>query len=191
MLMRMQVAHGGSLFARKRAPTGTITTLVGARLRAKIGTVSFAIAIALHLLSAIVWIGGMFFAYVCLRPSLPEVLEPPQAARLLNASLGRFFRWVWVAAITLLLTGFYMAFKRYGFSLWPGWLYTMIGVGIIMMLLFGHLFFVPFRRLKEGLTAGAPETIGKAIGQIRLIVAINLGLGIVVALAASAGRYWI
>ncbi len=152
---------------------------------------SFAIAIALHLLSAIIWIGGMFFAYVCLRPSLPEVLEPPQAARVLNASLGRFFRWVWVAAIVLLLTGFYMAFKRYGFGIWPGWLYTMTGVGIIMMLLFGHIYFAPYRRLKRSLKAGEPAATGKAIAQIRSIVAINLCLGVIVALAASAGRYWI
>ena len=152
---------------------------------------SFAIANALHLLSAIIWIGGMFFAYVCLRPSLPEVLEPPQAARLLSASLGRFFRWVWVAAIILLLTGFYMAFKRYGFSVWPGWLYTMMGVGILMMLMFAHIFFAPYQRLKQGLAASTPDTVGKAVGQIRRIVAINLGLGIIVAVAASAGRYWV
>lgn len=133
----------------------------------------------------------MFFAQVCLRPSLPETLEPPAAARLLSASLGRFFRWVWIAVILLLVTGFYMAFKRYGFSVWPGWLYTMIGVGIVMMLLFAHIFFAPYQRLKQGLAASAPESIGKAVGQIRRIVALNLGLGIIVAVAASGGRYWV
>jgi uncharacterized membrane protein len=151
---------------------------------------SFAIAIALHLLSAIVWVGGMFFAYVCLRPSLGQTLAPPQAAALLCAALGRFFRWVWLAVIALLLTGFYMSFSRYGFGTWPVWLYTMMTLGIVMMLMFAHVYFAPFRRLKRGIAAGDAAVIGPAVAQIRRIVGINLTLGLIVALAASGGRYW-
>lgn len=150
----------------------------------------FAIAISLHLLSAIVWVGGMFFAYVCLRPSLGQVLEPPQAAKLLCASLGRFFTWVWIAVVALLVSGFHMAITRYGFTAWPAWLVTMMAGGIVMMLLFAHVYFAPYGRLKRGLAAGDPAAVGPAVAQIRRIVGINLALGILVALAASAGRYW-
>ena len=150
----------------------------------------FPVAISLHLLSAVIWIGGMFFAYVCLRPSLPETLEPPQAARLVNASFGRFFRWVWAAMIILLLTGFYMAFVRYGFVTWPLWLYTMAGLGIVMMLLFAHVYFGPFRRLRMGLAESDAESVREAIAQIRTIVGVNLCLGVIVAVSASAGRVW-
>ena len=150
----------------------------------------FPIAITLHLLSAVVWIGGMFFAYICLRPSLPETLELPQAARLVHASFGRFFRWVWAAVIILLLTGFYMAFIRYGFGVWPLWLYTMMGLGIVMMLLFAHVYFVPFRRLGTGLAESDAESVRRAITQIRTTVGVNLCLGMIVVVSASAGRNW-
>ena len=36
-----------------------------------------AIAIALHLLAAVIWVGGMFFAYMALRPAAASLLEPP------------------------------------------------------------------------------------------------------------------
>ena len=36
-----------------------------------------AIAIPLHLLAAVIWVGGMFFAYMALRPVAASLLEPP------------------------------------------------------------------------------------------------------------------
>jgi len=148
------------------------------------------LAIALHLLAAIIWIGGMFFAYLCLRPSLPGILQPPQPAQLWRAVLGRFFIWVWAAVIVLLSTGLWLAFTRYGgFSDWPLWLLMMFGLGLAMMMMFAHVFFAPFKRLKAALAAGDMELAVKSIGQIRRMVALNLCLGIIVALAASAGRY--
>jgi len=36
--------------------------------------------LAVHVLCAVLWVGGMFFAYVVLRPSL-SVLEPMQPSR--------------------------------------------------------------------------------------------------------------
>jgi uncharacterized membrane protein len=151
---------------------------------------SFAIAICLHLLAAIVWVGGMFFAYLCLRPSLPEALEPPQIARLLDATFARFFRWIGLAVVVLLATGLYMAFTRYGFGVWPHWLYVMLVLGVAMMLMYGHVVHSPFRRLRRALASGDAAAAGRAIGQIRRLVGVNLVLGLAVAIAASAGRYW-
>ena len=36
------------------------------------------VTITLHLLSAVIWVGGMFFAYMVLRPAAATLLEPPQ-----------------------------------------------------------------------------------------------------------------
>ncbi|MEJ1958254.1 MAG: hypothetical protein WDM70_01360 [Nitrosomonadales bacterium] len=36
----------------------------------------------LHLLAVILWVGGMFFAYVVLRPSAVEILQSPERLRL-------------------------------------------------------------------------------------------------------------
>ncbi len=149
----------------------------------------YAAALSLHLLAAIVWIGGMFFAYVCLRPSLGETLEPPAAARLLAASFGRFFRWVWLGIAVLLTSGFYMALTTYNLAAAPWWLYLMIILGITMMLLFAHVYFAPFQRLRSGLAAGEPEQTRAAIGAIRKIVGINLALGLFLAVSVSIGRY--
>ncbi len=146
-------------------------------------------ALALHVLSAVLWVGGMFFAYVCLRPSLPGILEPPQPARLWRAALGRFFHWVWLAIAALLGSGLYMAFMRYGgLATWPLWVHIMFGLGLAMMLIFMHVYFAPYRRLGRALDAGDKSLAGASVGQIRRLVAVNLTLGIIVVIVASAGR---
>ena len=50
--------------------------------------------ITLHLLGVIVWVGGMFVAYMALRPAAVEVLEPYQRLPLMKRTLDRFFPWV-------------------------------------------------------------------------------------------------
>jgi len=148
------------------------------------------LAIAVHLLAAVIWIGGMFFAYVCLRPSLAGILQPPQPAQLWEAVLGRFFRWVWIAIAMLFLSGFWMGATRYGaIGDWPHWLHTMFGLAVVMSLLFMHVFFAPFRRLQRALAANDPDSAAKSIGQIRRLVAVNLCLGLIVAIVGSTGRY--
>ncbi len=149
----------------------------------------YALAITVHLLSAIVWVGGMFFAWVCLRPSLGETLEPPQAARLLAASLGRFFGWVWGAVAALLVSGFGMALARYDLGAAPWWLILMIALGVTMMALFAHVFFAPYRRLRRALEAGDGDRVRGAVASIRRIVGINLGLGLLLVAVVSLGRY--
>ncbi len=72
-----------------------------------------AFASVLHVLAAIVWVGGMFFAYMVLRPSL-GILEPPPRPRLWNTVFPRFFAWVWVAVIALPATGYAMVFTAFG-----------------------------------------------------------------------------
>ena len=59
-----------------------------------------------------------------------------------------------------------------------------------MILLFLHLFFAPYRRMKEALAENNLEEAKRRLDQIRGIIAINLTLGILVGIIASAGRYW-
>lgn len=146
------------------------------------------LALFLHLLAATIWVGGMFFALLVLRPSVVAVPEP---ARLLlwEAVLTRFFRWVGACVIVLLLTGFWMVYVRYGR---PGdsplHVHTMIATGVLMMLLFGHVLFAPFRRLRAALGERQPERAAQQLGMIRWFVAANLALGILTLFLASAGR---
>ena len=147
-------------------------------------------AAALHVLSAVLWVGGMFFAYVCLRPSLAGILEPPQPARLWRAALGRFFRWVWLAIALLVASGLFMACSRYGaMTAWPLWLHLMFGLGVTMMMIFMHVYFAPFRRLGRALDRGDPARAAASVAQIRRWVAVNLALGLTVVVIGAAGRY--
>ena len=67
-----------------------------------------AIALFLHVMSDVVWIGGMFLAYVAVRPAAAEVLDPPQRLKLWTGIFRRFFPWVWASVALLLATGFFM-----------------------------------------------------------------------------------
>src|SRR5947207_13600139 len=90
----------------------------------------------------------MFFAHQVLRPAA-ALLEPGPRLTLWSRVLGRFFAWVFAAIILLLLTGYSLVFALYsGF----GGVQTLrqpdAGIGILMMLLFLHLYFAPWRRFR-------------------------------------------
>jgi uncharacterized membrane protein len=103
--------------------------------------------------------------------------------------LQRFFGWVLVAVPTMLLTGLWMVHMKGGFGDAERFVQIMFGTGVLMMLLFLHVYFSPFRRLKRALAAGDTAAAGRAVGQIRVLVAINLVLGVCVVLDATAGKY--
>jgi uncharacterized membrane protein len=148
-----------------------------------------AVLIALHVLAAAVWVGGMFFAHMALRPSV-EQLAPPQRLPLLAATLARFFAWVWIAVALLLATGYLMIGMVFGgFADLGLHIHLMQGIGLVMMALFAHVWFAPFRRLRAAVAAGDWPAGGRQMGQIRLIVGINLVLGLVTIVVAAGGRY--
>ena len=72
-----------------------------------------ALAFALHIFGAVVWVGGMFAIYVCLRPAL-VTLEPPQRLRLMRVTFQKFFPWVWMAILLLLASGYSIVFIVFG-----------------------------------------------------------------------------
>ena len=148
------------------------------------------IALLLHALAAVVWVGGMFFAYVVLRPVAAGQLQPPQRLALWAGVFGKFFPWVFAAIVILLLTGFWMVFAFYGgFGAVGPYVHTMLWLGIVMMLIFMHVYFAPFKRLKLAVAAEDWTTGSAKLAQIRLLIAINLALGLCVVAIASGGRY--
>ncbi len=138
----------------------------------------------LHLFAAIVWLGGMVFAHFCLRPSV-AMLEPPKRLALMAATLTRFFNIVIVAIVILLATGVQLYIARDGAAAAAIGMHLMSGIGIAMMLLFGHLFFGPFRRMKAAVIAEAWPVAATQLGMIRVLVLANMILGF---LAVSAVR---
>ena len=65
---------------------------------------SMKMALLAHLLGVIVWVGGMFFAHIALRPAAAELLQPAQRLPLLAGALGRFFKWVAWSIVLILVT---------------------------------------------------------------------------------------
>ena len=132
------------------------------------------LSLFLHLAAAIFWMGGMAFMVLALRPSLAR-FEPAQRLPLAGDVLRRFFAIVALSIAVLLVTGVWLLTQSGGKP--PlGW-HVMAGLGVLMMLVFGHIFFSPYRRLKAALAAADWPAGAKALGLITLLVKINLGLG--------------
>ncbi len=147
--------------------------------------------LGVHLLAAIIWIGGMFFAYLCLRPVAAEQLEPPQRLSLWQGVFSHFFRWVWIAIALLIISGHGMIGVYGGMKAVGLHVHIMLGLGYLMIALFGHLYFSPYRKLGKAVATESWQDAGKALNQIRMIVAINLSLGLAIALVASAGKFYL
>ena len=147
-------------------------------------------SIALHLLSAVVWVGGMFFAYMALRPAAATVLEPPHRLQLWVHVFKLFFVWVWLSVITILATGYWMLFSVFGgFDNAGMHIHIMHGAGIVMVLIYLHVFFAPYRRLRHAVVVQDYPEGATQLAKIRKLIAVNLSIGLVVVLVASGGRY--
>jgi uncharacterized membrane protein len=148
------------------------------------------IAVALHLLSVVVWVGGMFFAYMALRPVAAAQLQPPERLTLWAGVFRKFFPWVFAAIAIILASGYWMVLVFYGgFDTVGMHVHLMIWLGYVMMLIFLHVFFAPFKRLQRAVAAGDWPAGGRALAQIRIMIGVNLAIGLLVVAVASGGRY--
>ncbi len=145
------------------------------------------LSLLLHVLGVVVWVGGMFFAYMALRPVAAAVLEPPQRLSLWSGVFDRFFPWVWVSVVLILLSGLHMLMVFGGVAA-PHYALTMLVLGVVMMLIFGHVFFSPYKKLKRAVAAQDWKAGGAALGQIRQLIGINLTLGLVTIAVVYVGR---
>jgi len=144
------------------------------------------IALMLHVSAVVIWVGGMLFAHMGLRPVAASQLEPPARLKLWVGVFGRFFPWVWICIAVILATGFWIIFSAYGgFKGLPMNINAMMTMGIIMMLIFFHVFFAPYKRLKQAVIAEDWPEGGKYLAQIRQLVGINMTIG----LLTIAARY--
>jgi uncharacterized membrane protein len=142
----------------------------------------------LHVLGAVVWVGGMFFAYVALRPAAAALLEPAQRLPLWRETFRRFFFWVWLSVAGILASGLWMIALFGGFGAVGIHVHAMLAIGVVMMLIFGHVYFSPYRRLARLVQEKSWKPAGEALGQIRRLVAINLTLGLLTLAVGTAGR---
>ena len=139
-----------------------------------------------HVLSIVLWIGGMAFAHFFLRPAVAQ-LEASVRLRLMHDVLGRFFKAVLVVSLLTLVSGVWMLGRvakqvvHSGGSFEMPLAWTIMAVlGVVMVAIFMHIRFVLFKRLGQAVAASEWSVGAAAMAQIRRWVAFNLGTGILV-----------
>ncbi|MGH8380934.1 CopD family protein [Pseudomonas sp.] len=147
---------------------------------------AFALPYSLHVLAALVWVGGMFFAWLILRPAAVAALQGPDRLRLWVEVFQRFFVWVWVAIAVLAISGIGMLHLRFaGFDAAPRYVQVMMGGAIAMIALFIRVQSLLLPELRKAVQAQDWPTGAAVLGKIRRLVGINLLLGISVVLVAT------
>lgn len=147
------------------------------------------LAIALHILASTIWVGGMFFAYMVLRPVAATQFEPPVRLTLWSEVFKRFFPWVMVCIVTLFISGLWMISLLGGMSAVGMHIHIMLLIGVVMMLIFLHIYFNPFKNLKFNVIEKDWPAAGLALNQIRQLISVNLWLGLIVVAIGSGGRF--
>ncbi|MGO9985116.1 MAG: CopD family protein [Rhodomicrobium sp.] len=148
-----------------------------------------AIWMAIHVLGVIVWVGGMFFAHMVLRPSAGP-LDGATRLPLWHRAFSRFFPWVWLCIAAILVSGLAMVFLEFGgFAGAGAYIHAMTGLGIVMMLIYNYIYFMPWQRFHLAVLAADWPAADIAIGQMRRAVRINLVLGLVTAIVGASGRF--
>jgi uncharacterized membrane protein len=148
-------------------------------------SVPLTLLLAVHILSAVAWVGGMFYALVVLRPAL-GVLDASARLQIHLITLKRFFLVVWHAMPLMLLTGWGMiALAGWGMAHLPWYVNVMQGLALVMAAIFLFTYFAPYRRLRRAIRPG-PELLDR----IRLAITINLAIGVAIVVVAAFGQSW-
>jgi uncharacterized membrane protein len=146
----------------------------------------YALLKTVHVLSIILWLGGMIFAHFVLRPAL-ATLAPPERLQLANAVLGRFFAAVlWAASLTL-VSGVWMIGRVAKISVQSGGSFSMpltwtvmASLGVLMVALFGYIRFALYPRFGAAVAAGDWAQAADRLARLRQWVGVNLVLGLAI-----------
>ena len=148
------------------------------------------LGLVVHALAAVIWVGGMFFAYQVLRRAA-RAIDPHVRLDLWGQVFRQFFPWVWASIVALLASGYGMIFLGLGGFAGAGLhVHLMQATGLLMVALFLHLYFAPWSRMRRALDAGDYKMATTQLTQIRWIVATNLALGLITVAIGASGRYW-
>ena len=148
---------------------------------------AFAVAYSLHLLAALIWVGGMFFAWMILRPAAMTALEGPARLTLWVEVFQRFFVWVWVAVVILPISGVGLLQMRFsGFETAPRYVQIMMGLYIVVVALFIRIQSLQLPELRKAVEAQDWAAGAAVMQRIRRLVGCNLVIGLVVVSIAGA-----
>jgi len=149
---------------------------------------TMAFASFLHVLGVAIWVGGMFFAHQMLRPVAADLLAPPQRLPLWAGVFRRFFPVVWIAVALILFSGLTMITLMGGFKIISLSVHAMFGVGLVMMLVFCFVYFIPYGKLVRAVAVQEWKQAGEALAAIRKLIGFNLILGLIDIAVAAMSR---
>ena len=148
---------------------------------------AFALAYSLHVLAALIWVGGMFFAWMILRPAAIAALEGPARLKLWVEVFQRFFVWVWIAVVILPISGVGLLQMRFnGFETAPRYVQIMMGLYIVMVALFIRIQSLQLPELRKAVETQAWAEGAAVMGRIRRLVGCNLLVGLALVAIAAA-----
>lgn len=139
----------------------------------------------LHVVGVVVWVGGMAFAWLCLRPAAMQ-LPPDRRLALWATVLHGFFPLVWIAIGLILVSGFAMLVEV-GFGGAPIAWHVMALTGLVMVGVFVSIWFGPWPRMRQAVAAEDWARAAVAMNLIRQRVGFNLVLGVVTMAIATLG----
>ena len=149
----------------------------------------------LHLIAGTVWMGGMTFMLFALRPAALACMDAQPRAILMGQVWKRFYALVLVAIVALFATGTHLYTATFratrlatgdgGVPL--GW-NVMLVLGLLMMLIFGHIYFAGFKKYKRAVAAGQWPIAAKAASLMHTMTLINFTLGWAAILAVRLVR---
>lgn len=138
----------------------------------------------LHILSIVIWVGGMLFAHAFLRPAAAKLPEEDRL-RLMHDVLGRFFKVVTVVSVVALFTGYWMmghvakTIVQAGGSFNAPLDWTVMAiVGTLMVLIYGHIRFALYGKMNKAMVANDMAQAGIYLTKTRQWVLVNLVLGL-------------
>ncbi len=140
--------------------------------------------VTLHLLAAVVWIGGMLFLGMVLTPVLRD-RPPVERASLLHGVGRRFLKIGWTALAILLLTGPTL-WALHGFPLTPVLIAKLALVGIILVLSVLHDFSLGPRLVTELQKGGETKETLQLRRRVSLLARLNVLLALVVLILGLA-----
>ena len=147
-----------------------------------------ALLLTLHIVGVVIWVGGMFFAYVCLRPVLVGLFDPQQRLRVWRSVFARFFVWVWWAVALIGGSGLIMLVQR-GFATAPLAWHQMMGSGLVMIGIFAFVARLLYPALDRAVDAEDWKTASLVLVRIRQMVGANLILGLLTIAIATVGNF--
>ncbi len=139
----------------------------------------------LHIVAVVVWVGGMWFAHLCMRPAA-LALPPPARLPLMAGALGRFFAQVLAAVVLLWISGLAMI-GAVGFAQAPAAWHAMMGIAFVMTLVFLVIRVLLWPRLRDSVGRQDFPLAAAALDTIRRLVVVNLVLGVATIAVATLG----